>query len=165
LTVSNGCGSSTSEMIVVEVNEQPEHIFDQTSYAVCDGSPVTLNAINTTGLSGLEYAWYLNGDPIQGEGADLETSASGDHHLVITDPATGCTFTSATVEVLIENAAAPSIEALGSTSFCDGGSVTLQASGADGSTFQWSLDGMPIADAVTDQLEADESGNYAAQAI
>src|SRR5690606_3591215 len=65
----------------------------------------------------------------------------------------------------IENAIAPSIEALGNTSFCDGGSVTLQASGTEGAIFQWMLDGMPIGNAIDDQYIALSSGSYSAQAI
>ena len=165
LTVSNGCGSSTSEMIVVEVNETPEHIFDQASHVVCDGSSATLNAINTTGLNGLEYEWYHNNEAVSGDGTEMEATASGAFHVVITDPASGCSFTTSTVDVLIENAIAPSIEALGNTSFCDGGSVTLQASGAEGAIFQWMLDGMPIGNAIDDQYIALSSGSYSAQAI
>jgi hypothetical protein len=46
----------------------------------------------------------------------------------------------------------------GSTTFCDGGSVTLTSNSASGN--QWYLDGNPIAGATSQTYVANASGNY-----
>ncbi|MBI2282409.1 MAG: HYR domain-containing protein [Bacteroidetes bacterium] len=53
-----------------------------------------------------------------------------------------------------------SITAYGATAFCAGGSVQLSAVAGTGYTYQWNLDGNPIAGAATDIYSAAVSGNY-----
>jgi choice-of-anchor B domain-containing protein len=57
-----------------------------------------------------------------------------------------------------------SISASGTTSFCAGNSVDLNASHS-GSALQWYLDGMPISGATTNNFTATEIGDYYAQTL
>jgi len=86
------------------------------------------------------------------------------------DPGTNCTQFSGTVSGLIDNTpgpgpcatctppATPSITAAGPTTFCTGGSVTLNSSAASGN--QWYLNGAAIAGATGTSQSATASGSY-----
>jgi hypothetical protein len=55
---------------------------------------------------------------------------------------------------------APAVVANGQTTFCDGGSVILSADLMMGVTYTWSLDGLVIPNADTEQIEATTAGSY-----
>ncbi|MDB5240766.1 MAG: peptidase [Spirosoma sp.] len=60
-------------------------------------------------------------------------------------------------------AATASITASGSTSICQGGSVTLQANTGNGLSYQWYRDNQAIMGAVNSTLQATTTGNYVVQ--
>ncbi|HQW87384.1 MAG TPA: hypothetical protein PLH93_09375, partial [Flavobacteriales bacterium] len=60
---------------------------------------------------------------------------------------------------------APAVVANGSTTFCDGGSVTLSADLMMGVTYIWSVDGVVIPNADTELLTATASGSYTVSVI
>ena len=96
----------------------------------CQGGSVTLNA----GTGYTAYAWSNGG----GSGQTATYSASGNYKCTVTQG--GCTGTSNTVSVTVNNNPAPTVQANGPTTFCSGGSVTLDA-GAGYSAYAWSGSG------------------------
>ncbi|MBK8413209.1 MAG: T9SS type A sorting domain-containing protein [Bacteroidetes bacterium] len=159
--VTNACGSVTTAAISVTVNDLPEHTFAQSSYLICDGTPVTLAPLNVTGQSSLTYQWLESGIAITGEtNATLTTTLSGSYSVEVINSVTGCAYTSSSVSVTIDVIPAIALTATGNTTFCDGSSVNLEATIVSGLTYQWYLDGTAISGATNSDLTATTSGNY-----
>ncbi len=118
-TIANGCTSAVSAATVVNFNTQPSApiITPSGPTTFCTGGSVTLTA-----PTGFEYLWSTN------ETTESINVPAGGSYTVQTI-ASGCTSAvSAPVEVTV-NTTPPkaSLQALGSTTLCTGGSVTLQA--------------------------------------
>ncbi len=96
----------------------------------CQGQSVTLNA--GSGFSA--YAWS-NG---AGTGQTANITQAGSYTVTVTQA--GCTAASTATVVTVNNNPTPSITANGPTTFCSGGSVTLDA-GSGYSSYAWSNGG------------------------
>lgn len=163
--VANACGSDLSAAIAVAVNPLPVHLADTASLLACNGEAVVLSTNNTSGQSVLGYQWALDGAAVAGaDSADLAATQAGSYALTVTNLTTGCSFTTAGIELLAESVDSPLLTADGPTAFCAGGSVQLQAD-APGASLAWTLDGNTIDGAEGPSLDADASGAYAAVAI
>src|SRR5204863_5521836 len=102
----------------------------------------------------------LNGSAIGGATNQTYTaSSSGNYSVRVTD-GNGCSSTSAATTVTANPLPpTPTISTGGaSTSFCQGGSVTLTSSAASGN--QWLLNGSAIGGATNQTYAASSSGNY-----
>lgn len=123
----------------------------------CLGDSVMLVATIDTGLT---YQWLLNGTAITGETNDsLVTSIAGDYAVKVTN-AGNCFNTSADTTIVVLPLPDATINVIGSTTFCQGDSVLLSAPLATGITYQWYLNGNPIANAVQANYAAKQAGNY-----
>lgn len=142
-TVTNGNGcSANSDTVTVTVNTNPTvSITPSGPVNFCSGSNVTLTA-----SAGASYLWS-SGDTTQSK---LVTS-SGTYTVTVTD-ANGCTGTASQAVTVYSNPT-PTISTIGSTTFCQGGSVQLVSSAA--SAYSWSPGG------ATDQIiVVNTSGSY-----
>jgi hypothetical protein len=63
-------------------------------------------------------------------------------------------------KILVNSLPTASISALGSTSFCQGGSVILQGPSTSGLSYQWKKNGVALASANTNQYLASTAGYY-----
>lgn len=128
VTDANGCVSAASAEIVVTVFQQPPapNITTIGSTSFCSGGSVQLNAPVSDA-----YLWS-NGATTQ----SITVTQSGNYSLQITD-GNGCTSPSSPVVSVTANALppTPTVNASGPVTFCDGGSVTLTASGVG--SFAW----------------------------
>jgi large repetitive protein len=143
VTNENGCGA-TSAPTVVTVNANPStpSITPSGATTFCEGGSVTLTA-----PAGFSYSWS-NGATSQ----SIVVTASGSYSVTVTN-ASGCSAASAATNVTVYPAAStPSITPSGATTFCEGGSVTLTASG--GSGYLWSNG------ATTQSITVSASGSY-----
>lgn len=134
----------TSNSIVVNAVPAPTPIITPSgSTTFCQGGSVSLNA-------GSGYSSYLwsNGATSQ----SISVNSTGNYFVTVTN-ASGCTGTSASISVTVNPLPTPSITPLGPTTFCTGGSVTLDA-GAGYSSYLWSNGGT----AQTTTVSA--AGNY-----
>ncbi|MDW8274588.1 MAG: T9SS type A sorting domain-containing protein, partial [Chitinophagales bacterium] len=94
----------------------------------CTGQSVTLSSTVANG-----YLWS-NGATTQ----QITVTSGGSYSVTITD-ANGCQVASNTVNVVQNNPVVPTITALGSTSFCTGGSVKIAVNNpSDFISFAWS---------------------------
>ncbi len=160
--VSNTCGSDVSAAMDVVVNPLPVNVSDATELLACNGDAVLLTVTNTSGQSVLDHQWLLNGVPVaDANAADLSTTDAGEYTLEVTNITTGCSFTTATINVMAETVASPVLTANGPVAFCEGGAVQL-ATDAAGSDLQWMFDGAAIVGATGEDLEVMTSGNYTA---
>ena len=154
VTDGNGC-SNTSAPVTVTVNPLPvTQITPSGPLEICLGSSITLSASFDVSYS---YEWYETNDEIIGE-TNFQLIVNGDvpgdrvYSVRVTD-GNGCIYQSEVVEVTVLNNPTPSVSALGATTFCQGGSVTLVATEAV--SYLWSPNGEN-----NQIISASASGNY-----
>jgi hypothetical protein len=141
-----------------------------TSVQLCAGGTTTL----TSNLSGTVYQWQVdagtgfanlsNNSNYSGATTNIlqinnaPVSFNGYQYRCVVDGANSTAFS------LSVNAvpSTPTISASGSTTFCQGGTVTLTSSVAAGN--QWYKDGLTISGAVGQTYSATQTGNYSVQA-
>ncbi len=111
------------------------------STTICQGNTVLLTSSSTTGNT------WSTGATTQ----SIPVTTSGTYSVTVSNGL--CTATSAPVNVtVITNPSTPMISTSGSTTFCDGGSVTLTSSEVSGNV--WSTG------AATQSITVSTSGNY-----
>ena len=154
LSISSGGCSATSAGLVVTVSPLPTvAISANGSLALCQGESVTLTA---TGAS--TYLWTTGAST-----PSITVSAAGQYGVTGTSTA-GCQGTAPAVTVSVTTRPTAGISANGSTTFCQGGSVTLTATGGSaGATYRWLRDGTPIVGATGSTHTASISGSYAVE--
>jgi gliding motility-associated-like protein len=142
VTAANGC-SATSNVITVNALTPPVATDLGGPYIQCGGS-IILDAGNAN--NGATYLWS-NGETTQ----SIVASASGSYSCVITN---SCGTVSSTIAdiTLFSSPAAPVVSASGATIFCQGGSVDLTSSIANG--ILWSNN------ETTATINVTTSGNY-----
>ncbi|MBA2422897.1 MAG: hypothetical protein H0V61_06690, partial [Chitinophagales bacterium] len=129
VSISNihGC-SKTSNNLAVTVNSAPIPVISSPDGTViCQGETVTLTA--NAGYNSYQWSSGQNS-------SSISVSTPGNYFVSATD-ANGCSATSAIKTIVVNSTPQPSISTSGPTSFCDGGSVTLDA-GTGYSSYSWS---------------------------
>ena len=125
VTDANGC-VRTSTPTVVTVNPNPQVTISSSGPTTfCSGDSLTI-----TSTGGSSYQWSNNQS-----GDSISVNTSGSFYTIGTD-ANGCTDTSNAIQVLVNPLPQVSISNNGSTTFCQGGFVTLISTGA--TSYQWS---------------------------
>jgi hypothetical protein len=110
---------------------------------ICPGQELTLSA-----PTGLSYLWS-NGATTQ----TINVTTAGEYNVQVSQAGNNCVTTSRTLNIEVSPDETPSIEALGETTFCNGGSVQL--SGPAGlESYTWSNG------ASTQTIEVSEPGDY-----
>ena len=141
-TDANGCTAASTPMTVA-VNPLPEVSVDANGPTTfCEGGSVSLIATGAT-----SYLWSNNATT-----SSILVSTPGSYSVVGTN-ANGCSSASAPVSVSVNPLPEVSINAGGPTTFCEGGSVTLTASGA--TSYLWSNN------ATTNSIVVTQAGSYA----
>lgn len=141
-----GC-TATSNVVTVTVNQNPTvSISANGSTSFCTGGSVEIASSQIGG-----NVWNTNATSNA-----ITVSASGDFSLEYTD-ANGCSASSNTISVNVSNSPIPTVSATGSTSICDGSSVTLSASTAD--SYAWTFNGASLPN-TTQTIDATSEGIY-----
>ncbi|MCB9234254.1 MAG: M4 family metallopeptidase [Bacteroidia bacterium] len=141
VTDGNGC-TGTSAPVTTTVSNTPQaNITPAGNSSICQGDTLVLTA-----TAGTAYLWS-NGATTQ----SISVMNTGTYSVTVTFPG-GCTATSANAVVTVNAPATANITASGPTTFCDGGSVVLTATG--GTSFLWSNG------ATTSSITSTQSGNY-----
>jgi len=123
----------------------------------CQGGTVALNA---TAGANYTYQWFLNGTAIAGQTTNsYAATASGSYTVTIT--INGCSATSAATVVTVNPYPTATITPAGATTFCQGGSVVLDAPIGTGNSYQWQLNGVVIPGQTGASYTANASGLYA----
>lgn len=161
-----GCQAAAAEAVDVLVETLPvaPAVVAADEVTFCAGSAVTLVA---TAAPGLTITWSVDGVAIPGAtGAQYQAGEAGTYTAVAVSTA-GCSSATSNAVVVEVLPAPPAPVALadGPTTFCAGGQVALNASGAPGSAFSWSLDGAAIQGAGGSGYVALASGAYTVVAI
>jgi gliding motility-associated-like protein len=158
VTDANGC-SATSAVTTVTVNPLPTTTSIFGSTALCVGTTTIL------GTTSLNPTWSSSNTAVATVSATGVVTGVTAGTATITysiTNANGCSNTASTT-VTVSPLPTATIAAVGNTTFCQGGSVTLLAANApSGSTFvyQWRLNGTAIVGAIGNTYVATASGNY-----
>jgi gliding motility-associated-like protein len=148
VTNASGCQSALSAATVVTVNALPATptITANGPTTFCDGGNVTLSS-----SAGSTYLWS-NGLTT----ASINITTSGSYTVQVTN-ANGCQSALSAATVVTVNAipATPTVTAGGSTTFCDGTSITLTSSAE--TIYLWSNG------ATTQSINITSSGSYSVQ--
>jgi hypothetical protein len=155
--VYSGSCYNTSSGITVNTTTAPSaSITAAGATTFCAGGSVQLNA--NTG-NGLTYQWRKDGVSISGAtSSSYNATEIGTYTVRVYSGS--CYNTSSGVTVNTTTAPAASISAAGSTTFCAGGSVQLNANTGNGFTYQWRKDGVSISGATSSSYNATETGTY-----
>ncbi len=141
-----GC-TATSNVVTVTVNQNPTvSISANGSTSFCTGGSVEIASSQIGG-----NVWNTNATS-----NSITVSETGDFSLEYTD-ANGCSASSNTISVNVSDSPIPTISTNGSTSICDGSSVSLSASTAD--SYAWTFNGASLPN-TTQTIDATLEGIY-----
>ncbi|MCF8299299.1 MAG: PKD domain-containing protein, partial [Saprospiraceae bacterium] len=157
--ISNSYSCTTvSNIIVVAVNPIPNAtITVGGASTICQGDVLQLYGTSGTGYS---YQWLNNGSPISGSTALFHTiTQSGSYQVVVTS-ASLCSDTSSVQAVTVNPAPTSAFSLVGSSVFCQGDSVLLDAVGSTGNTYQWKSYGINIPSASDSFHYVYQTGNF-----
>ena len=159
LTTSNSCGSVTSQNnIPVTINLLPfvPTLYSLSTPALCNGSSVTIAVEAQTGVT---YAWKRNGSVYPGTTNSITASQQGVYTVSVSNGC-GTLLSTNTISVISGSAPVnPTITAGGTTTFCQGLSVTLTTPPQQGVIYRWLLNGIPTGDA-SFSIQATQGGAY-----
>ncbi|MBB6611887.1 T9SS type A sorting domain-containing protein [Pontibacter sp. Tf4] len=150
---AGGCpATSTAVRVTVAAAVTASAGEDKT---ICAGGSVQLQV-----SGGTTYSW----SPATGLSATnvanpTATPGQTTTYTVTVSNSNGCTATDQ-VTVTVNAAPTATITTTGNTTFCEGGSVTLQASTGDNYSYQWQRNGTAISGATAATYNATQSGNY-----
>lgn len=135
-------------------------VYPATKNVICIGDTSLLKA---EPANGTYYKWYRNGQEIVGAGGTANTTyratQAGQYSVAITY-ASGTTIES--FPVVISTIAPPNavVTANGTLTYCTGNGLTLNAGNVPGVSYQWLLNGNPIAGATANTHQVAQSGDY-----
>ncbi|PVY41678.1 Ig-like domain-containing protein [Pontibacter virosus] len=144
LTTSNAnasCNDASSE-ITLTVNPLPvASIVPTGPTTFCEGEYVVLEATEAPVGQTYSYEWFINnGSQVIGTDQTYEASVTGSYTVRITTQA-GCSATSSPIAVKVDQLTVATVSVTGATTFCEGGSVRLDAvkapSGQTAYAYQW----------------------------
>ena len=152
VTDANGCSATIGE--TVTVNPLP-------TTTITPGGPTTFcqggSVILTAPSGATSYLWNTGATS-----QSITAVASGSYTVTVTK--LGCSATSIGTTVTVKpKPNAPTLNAGGPVTFCEGGNVILTASG--GISYQWYKNGVLIDGATANTLNVTEGGNYQALTI
>ena len=152
-----GCVSPVSASLTVTVNPLPQIpvITASTQTSFCEGGSVLLTSSATTGNQ-----WYKDNILIPGATAKTYTASTSGIYTVAVTNTNGCISPGSLPLTVTENPypVTPGISPSNTTTFCEGGVVTLTSSSASGN--QWYKNGTLIPNAIHQTYEVNEIGVY-----
>ncbi|MBC7449479.1 MAG: hypothetical protein H7330_15620, partial [Hymenobacteraceae bacterium] len=156
--VGGSCAASQAQTIVLQAAPSAAFSYDSENPLPCAGSSGTLMISFGPGATGGSFSATPTGLSLDNQtGAiDLATSQPGTYTVTNTlAAANGCAAASATASVTINAVPTAAIATNGPTTFCQGGSVTLTASGGGpNAQYVWSTD------VITQSITVSTSGTY-----
>ncbi len=154
----SSCSTTSTPATVLAVNSIPvASVTAGGATEVCSGETVTLTAAAVTGA---DYQWKQGTTPVGTNNNSYTAGITGAYKVVVTYTATGCSDSTAPVDVLVYDRPVASLMP-GDTAFCDGGLVTLEVVSQDtGLTYRWKDGSATIPLASAHFLEITETGVY-----
>ncbi len=161
--VTSGLGCSLfSDTITIKNHPKLKINAIQTASSICNGDSVLIIDAYTKNYV---YQWYYNGNMISGAtDTSIYAKQAGSYYLVVIDTSTGCKATSGTYTISSSTTPTASLKANGSTKFCMGDSVQLDASASSNATvYKWFFNNSLITGASQSTYYAMAAGDYTVQ--
>ena len=148
-----------SPAVTIDVDTPP-------AAALLDAAPATICASDSLALraqavAGATYQWLRNNAAVAGATTPLFYARTAGNYRVVVRNVAGCQDTSAARSLAISPLPEATVAANGSTLLCQTDVATLSANAGPGFTYQWLLDGKPLAGATAATLQARQLGDYA----
>ncbi len=157
-TIIYSVGTGCDAKAIVTVNSFPTATISPAPTAsMCAGGSIVLAANPGVGYT---YQWQLGGSNIPGATNINYAATAAGNYTVRVAITVGCDALSAITNVTTVALPLAVITPASSTTFCNGGSVVLNANLGVGYTYQWQHDGLPISGAVGTSYTATLAGNY-----
>jgi gliding motility-associated-like protein len=150
------CTSNSVAFVVTEI--VPTITSAGGTNQLCPGSTLTLSS-----SLGISYQWQLNGTNIAGATNQTYDVTQGGSYTVIVTDAVNTTCTSTSVAFIITEIVPTITSTTGAGILCPGSILTLTASAA--TSYQWLLNGNPIAGATNQTYDATVAGDYSVTTI
>jgi ELWxxDGT repeat protein len=115
----------------------PEIASNKNSFVVCEGETIDLYA--KTGLEVEKLTWYKNGNPIITAGDTFTTNEVGKYKFEVANGS--CALSSAEIELKSAPTVNFTVGFESDSGFCEGGSLSLLASGDNDLSVKWYRDG------------------------
>ena len=144
--------ASISNVIIATVHPLPGSFISSTSTHICQGSSANLLANNNAGYT---YQWKKNNVIIPGATNFSYTTATAGTYKVIETTSFNCTDSSNNITLNIVPLPAPVITYTGNMTMTTGSFIT----------YQWFINGNPIAGGTQQQFTASVGANYTVQVI
>ncbi|HSU28928.1 MAG TPA: M12 family metallo-peptidase [Chitinophagaceae bacterium] len=155
VTDAAGCQVLAYAILINNGSSLTATLTPSTPTSFCTGSPVLLTASFNASYT---YQWYKDAVLIGGATSNTYTATStGTYSVLVSAGACNVTPSVAITEVAVPTA---TIIAGGATTFCSGGSVTLNATTGAGYTYQWYNNAVAIGGATNSSYSATTSGSY-----
>lgn len=155
-TNPGGCTTGDASVLVT-VNPVPV-ISPSGNHAICNGSSLLFSIVPPA----ITYQWKKNGVDITGAISSTYTAnSSGSYSAFVTN--TCGAYTTASVNLSVNNNPVAVLTAAGDTTFCSGDSVVLNATVASNRSYQWYLYGNIISGATGSGYTAKTGGLYSAR--
>ncbi len=130
---------------------------------ICAGATnnITCNATGAT-----SYQWKRNGNNINlATSSTFNANTAGTYTCEAINTCGNTLSSNSLVVSVISAPTAVTVSAAGNTTFCSGGSVSLNCSATGATSYQWKLDNGDIINATTSGYSATASGTYTCSAI
>ena len=162
-TVTNSCGSATSNSASLTVNSPPSISIQPVGGTSCSGQVSPL-CVTASGSETLSYQWKKSGSNVAGATQPCFTpETSGDYSCVVSN---SCGSVTSNVVSVIVNEGPLIISQPSSASLCPGESQQLCVSASGSSpTLQWQKDDVDIPGATLSCLDVQTAGTYQCVAI
>lgn len=157
LTDASGCSDTASPNLILNVNPLPVITFTTSnSPALCIGDSVTITA-----PAGVSQQWYLNGQSIFGETQNsITVSSAGLYNMIQVDGNTCQDSADTGLTVVVNPLPVVTVSPAALDTICAGDSLAMTASAAGATSFQWTLDGVPLSGATGNPYFGMQSGLY-----
>jgi hypothetical protein len=155
------CPSAASSPITVIINPTPPKpdITAGGPLTFCSGGSLLLTS-SSTGAG--TYQWFNGGAALAGETNPTYTATTSGTYTVVITSASSCASPASDAKTVTVNPTPnpPSVTSVGPTTFCSGGSVTLNASSPVTGTYQWFNNGSAISGETNSSLVVTIAGDY-----
>jgi hypothetical protein len=150
--------AATSAIIPLTVNPLPAASATATTpLTICANDSAMLQA--NTGTS-YTYQWRYNGNNIAGANSIAYTANQAGSYTVQVTNAFGCSAVSNGLTLNVNPVPVSVISYTTPVTFCDGGAVVLESGTGAGYSYQWLLNGQPLANAVNSSNISYQPGSY-----
>ena len=155
VTNASNCKAISGPVYIPITSMVPVTITTSGPPSFCMGGSVVL----TASITGTSYRWMLNGNVISGAtNVSYSASVEGSYSVEVIYGPNNCPLTSQPITISRAPTVTPIIAASGTTTFCQGGSVTLSVSPAP--VYQWFNGGAAINGATNATYTVNTSGSY-----